>query len=235
MLPQILIAGVSSGVGKTTITLGLIAALRRRGLQVQPFKAGPDYIDPTYHTLAAGRPCRNIDTWMVPPDRALELYTQAAQNADIAVIEGVMGVFDGISYTDEEGSTAQIAKLLHAPALLILDVGKMARSAGALALGYSHFDPDLKIAGFILNRCGSESHYQGAKLAVEQATGLPVLGWLPKNADLYIPERHLGLVPSNERGELANFIGHTADVVEQHFDLGQMRRFSRNLRFAIGG
>jgi cobyrinic acid a,c-diamide synthase len=222
MLPQILIAGVSSGVGKTTITLGLIAALRRRGLQVQPFKAGPDYIDPTYHTLAAGRPCRNIDTWMVPPDRALKLYTQAVQTADIAVIEGVMGLFDGISYTDEEGSTAQIAKLLQAPVLLILDVGKMARSAGALALGYCHFDPKLKIAGFILNRCGSESHYQGTKLAVEQATRLPVLGWLPKNADLYIPERHLGLVPGNERGELADFFGHAADVVEQHFDLDQI-------------
>ncbi|HXV99746.1 MAG TPA: cobyrinate a,c-diamide synthase, partial [Anaerolineae bacterium] len=126
------------------------------------------------------------------------------------------------SYSDEEGSTAQIAKLLQAPVLLILDVGKMARSAGALALGYCRFDPKLKIAGFILNRCGSESHYQGTKLAVEQATGLPVLGWLPKNADLHIPERHLGLVPGNERGELADFFGRVADVVEQHFDLDQI-------------
>jgi cobyrinic acid a,c-diamide synthase len=224
---QILVAGVSSGVGKTTITLGLIAALRRRGLRVQPFKAGPDYIDPTYHTLAAELPCRNIDTWMVPPNRALELYARAAQTADIAVIEGVMGVFDGFSYTAEEGSTAQIAKLLNAPVLLVLDVGKMARSAGALAWGYTHFDPDLKIAGFILNRCGSESHYRGTKLAVEQATALPVVGWLLKNADLHIPERHLGLVPTDERGELTHFITLAAELVEQYFDLEQILTIAR--------
>lgn len=222
MTAQILIAGVSSGVGKTTITLGLIAALRRRGLRVQPFKAGPDYIDPTYHTLAAGRPCRNIDTWMVPPDRALSLYGRASQAADIAVIEGVMGVFDGYNYSDEEGSTAQIAKLVGAPVLLVLDVGKMARSAGALAQGYAQFDPNLKLAGFILNRCGSESHYAGVKQAVENATGLPVLGWLPKNAELHIPERHLGLVPTDERGELSDFITRAADLIENYFEMEQI-------------
>ncbi|MBE7472861.1 MAG: cobyrinic acid a,c-diamide synthase [Anaerolineae bacterium] len=222
MTAQILIAGVSSGVGKTTITLGLIAALRRRGLRVQPFKAGPDYIDPTYHTLAAGRPCRNIDTWMVPPDRALELYDRASQTTDMAVIEGVMGVFDGYNYSDEEGSTAQIAKLVGAPVLLVLDVGKMARSAAALARGYAQFDPDLKLAGFILNRCGSESHYMGVKQAVENATGLPVLGWLPKNAELHIPERHLGLVPTDERGELSGFIARAADLIEQYFEVEQI-------------
>jgi len=222
MTAQILIAGVSSGVGKTTITLGLIAALRRRGLRVQPFKAGPDYIDPTYHTLAAGRPCRNIDTWMVPPDRALELYDRASQTTDMAVIEGVMGVFDGYNYSDEEGSTAQIAKLVGAPVLLVLDVGKMARSAAALARGYAQFDPDLKLAGFILNRCGSESHYAGVKQAVEDATGLPILGWLPKNAELHIPERHLGLVPTDERGELSDFITRAADMIEQYFEVEQI-------------
>lgn len=199
--------------------MGTIAALKRHGLQVQPFKAGPDYIDPTYHTLAAGRPCRNIDTWMVPPERALALFQNAAREADIAVIEGVMGLFDGFSYETEAGSTAEIAKLIDAPVLLILDVGKTARSAGAIALGYTKFDPDLNLTGFILNRCGSESHYQGTKLTVEQATNLPVLGWLPKEANLHIPERHLGLVPTNERGELTNFINHTANLIQQYFDL----------------
>jgi cobyrinic acid a,c-diamide synthase len=222
MKAQILIAGTSSGVGKTTITMGLIAALRRRGWQVQPFKAGPDYIDPTYHTLAAGRPCRNIDTWMAPPDRALALYAKATQSCDIAVIEGVMGVFDGFSYTDEEGSSAQIAKLVQAPVLLVLDVGKMARSAGAIALGYTRFDPDLNIVGFIINRCGSPGHYQGVKQAIEQTTSLPVVGWLPKQAELHIPERHLGLVPTDERGDLTQFIGLAADLVERYFDLDKI-------------
>ena len=219
MKAKIVIAGASSGVGKTTITMGIIAALKRQSLQVQPFKAGPDYIDPTYHALAAGRPCRNIDTWMVPPERALALFQNASREADIAIIEGVMGLFDGFSYETEAGSSAEIAKLIDAPVLLILDVGKMARSVGAIAIGYANFDPDLNLAGFILNRCGSESHYQGARLAVEQATALPVLGWLPKDADLHIPERHLGLVPTNERGELTDFINHTADLIEQYFDL----------------
>jgi cobyrinic acid a,c-diamide synthase len=222
MSAKILVAGTNSGVGKTTITLGLIAALRRQGRRVQPFKAGPDYIDPTYHTLAAGRPCRNIDTWMVPPDRAVALFNQASQDSDIAVIEGVMGVFDGFSYETEEGSSAQIAKLVGAPVLLILDVGKMARSAGAIASGYAKFDPNLNLAGFILNRCGSAGHYQGIKLAVEQATTLPVLGWLPKDAGLHIPERHLGLVPTDERGELTTFITHAAGIVDQYFDLDQI-------------
>lgn len=219
---RLLIAGTNSGVGKTTLTMGLIAALRRRGLRVQPFKAGPDYIDPTYHTLAAGRPCRNIDTWMVPPHRAVALFTQATRGADLALIEGVMGLFDGFSYEHEEGSSAEIAKLTGAPVLLVLDVGKMARSAGAIASGYANFDPALPLAGFILNRCGSEGHYQGVKLAVEQATHRPVVGWLPKNAELHIPERHLGLVPTDERGELSDFIAHTADLIESYFDLDQI-------------
>ena len=219
MLKKLLIAGTNSGVGKTTITMGLIAALRRRGLRVQPFKAGPDYIDPTYHTLAAGRPCRNIDTWMVPPQRALALFYKAAHPADLALIEGVMGVFDGFSYDSEDGSSAQIAKLVNAPVLLVLDVGKMARSVGALVTGYTNYDPALPLAGFILNRCGSEGHYQGLKQAIGQVTSLPVLGWLPKETGLHIPERHLGLVPTDERGELTDFIGHTADLLERYFDL----------------
>lgn len=219
---RLVIAGTHSGVGKTTITMGLLAALHRRGLQVQPFKAGPDYIDPTYHALAAGRPCRNIDTWMVPPPTAVALFERAAEGADLAIVEGVMGVFDGYSYEDDEGSSAQIAKLLGAPVILVLDVGAMARSSGALASGYASFDPDLNVAGFILNRCGSANHYEGTKLAVERASGLPVVGWVPKDASLAIPERHLGLVPTNERGELTELIDHAAEVVEEHFDLERL-------------
>ena len=226
-LPRIFIAGTHSGAGKTTLTMGLIAALRARGLAVQPFKAGPDYIDPTYHTLAAGRACRNLDTWMIPQDRAVSMFAHAAADADLAVIEGVMGLFDGFSYVDEEGSNAEIAKRTHTPVLLVLDVGKMARSAGAAALGYARFDPDLPLAGFILNRCGSNRHFQGVKTAVERATGLPVMGWLPKDAGLHIPERHLGLVPTDERGELSDFIARAADVVARHLDLDAILDLAR--------
>ncbi len=224
--PTLLIAGTHSGVGKTTLTMGLIAALKRRGLNVQPFKAGPDYIDPTYHTLAAGQKCRNIDTWMVPPSRALAMFQHAARHADIAVIEGVMGIFDGFSYTEESGSSAEIAKLVGAPTLIVLDVRAMARSAGALAQGFSNFDPQLNVVGFIANRCGSESHYRGVKTAIENASNLPVLGWLPTNIDLHIPERHLGLIPTDERGELSAFIARAADLVEKHFDIPEILKLA---------
>lgn len=220
--PRLVIAGQSSGVGKTTITLGLIAALARRGIQVQPFKCGPDYIDPTYHSLAAGRPCRNLDTWMLSPTQMQESFRRAMAGAHLAVIEGVMGLYDGSSYTSEEGATAHIAKLLDAPTLLILDIGKLARSAGALALGYQRFDPALRLAGFILNRAGSASHAQGCARAVEAATGLPCLGWLPKETGLHIPERHLGLIPTQERASLQPLVEAAAQAVEATFDLDRI-------------
>ncbi len=227
MTARLVIAGVRSGVGKTTVTAGLIAALARRGLMVQPFKTGPDYIDPTYHTLAAGRPCRNLDTWMVPPERVQALFTHVAADADIAVVEGVMGIFDGFSYEGEEGSTAQVAKLIAAPVILMLDAGKMARSAGALALGYQQFDPALPLAGFIVNKVGSDKHGQGVATAIEQATGLPVLGWLTRDSELEIPERHLGLIPTAEPGRWQAFINAAADRVEQTLDLVRLLALAR--------
>lgn len=227
MIPRILIAGQSSGVGKTTITLGLITALRRRGLTVQPFKCGPDYIDPTYHTLAAGRPCRNLDTWMLNEAQMLASFARACIDADIAIIEGVMGVFDGASYTDELGSAAHIAKLLNAPVLLVLDIGKLARSAGALALGYQHFDRQLPLAGYILNRAGSQSHAAGCALSVEATTDLPVVGWLSRQEELHIPERHLGLIPTVERDALDGLMRAAGDAVEKNFDLGKVEKLAQ--------
>lgn len=226
-IPRLIIAGTHSGVGKTTVTVGLIATLRQRGLTVQPFKAGPDYIDPTYHSLAAGRPCRNLDTWMVPPERVRALFAHAAREADIAIVEGVMGVYDGCGYEDEAGSTAQLAKLLDAPVILVLDAGSMARSAGAVALGYQRFDPDLSVAGFIINRVASEGHGQGVATAIRGATGLPILGWLPRCSELEMPERHLGLVPTPELSRCGSLVEAAADHVVRHLDLDHLLSLAR--------
>lgn len=196
--PRLVIAGTESGVGKTTIATGIMAALKNRGLRVQPFKVGPDYIDPTYHALATGLPSRNLDSWMLSHDAIAELFERAARKADVSVIEGVMGLFDGHSGSDEEGSTAEVAKILSAPVVLIIDAGKMARSAAAVALGYARYDPVLDLKGFIINNVGSERHFEWVKEAIEQATSIPVLGYLPKDAQFEMQERHLGLIPTVE-------------------------------------
>ncbi len=216
------IAGTHSGVGKTTLTTGIIAALRRRGLTVQPFKVGPDYIDPTYHALAAGRPCRNLDTWMLPPERVRSLFSRAARDADIAIIEGVMGLYDGADYDDECGSTAEVAKLLRAPVIVVLDASKMARSAGAVALGCRRFDERVPLAGFIINRVAGEGHGRGVASVVAKATGLPVLGWVTRDEALCIPERHLGLIPTREPGRWEEFVRAAGDVVAQYLDIDQL-------------
>lgn len=226
-IPRIVIAGAASSVGKTTITAGLIAALRQRGLIVQPFKCGPDYIDPTYHECAAGRPCRNLDAWMLDDAQLLEGFSRACADADIAVIEGVMGLFDGCNWTDERASTAQIAKLLGAPVLLVVDIGGAARSAAAVVLGCQHFDPDLALRGVVLNFAGSEGHARGCGEAIKARTGLPVLGWLPRHSRLQIPERHLGLVPGGEHLNPETLIAEIAAELDQRFDVAAVIDMAR--------
>src|SRR5579871_3252421 len=218
-IPRVVIAGASSNVGKTTITAGLIAALRQRGLKVQPFKCGPDHVDPSYHERAAGRPCRNLDTWMLNESQLLESFARACEDADIAVVEGVMGLYDGSDWHDERGSTAQIAKLLNAPVLMVFDISGSARSAAAAVLGYQQFDRAVAIRGVILNFAGSERHALGCASAIERATALPMVGWLPRDMQLQIPERHLGLVPGGEQVDSDALIAQMAEGVGARFDL----------------
>ncbi|MDO8189334.1 cobyrinate a,c-diamide synthase [Conexibacter sp. JD483] len=198
MIPRLVVAGTSSGAGKTTIASGLIGALRARGLRVQGFKVGPDYIDPSYHALASGRPGRNLDAYLAGTELIAPLFRHGSGDADIAVIEGVMGLFDGASGRGELASTAQVSKLLHAPVVLVVDGSAMARSAAAIVHGFATFDPQVDVAGVIFNRVGSDVHEQLLREAVEPL-GLPVLGALRRDERISAPERHLGLVPVAER------------------------------------
>lgn len=198
--PRLVIAGTSSGVGKTTVTLAILAALRQRGRRVQPFKAGPDFIDPGHHTAATGRASRNLDGWMLGADLNRALFAKAAADADISIIEGMMGLFDGSSPVNEIGSTAEIAKQLDAPVLLVIDGSAMARSAAAMVSGYAQFDPALRVAGVLFNRVNSEGHYQLLKEAVEQHTNVAVVGYLRQDQAVTISDRHLGLVTAMEQG-----------------------------------
>jgi cobyrinic acid a,c-diamide synthase len=199
--PRVVIAGTSSGVGKTTAMLAILAALRERGRQVQPFKAGPDFIDPTHHRAATGRPSRNLDGWMLGKDLNRSIFARAAADADLSIIEGMMGLFDSSSPVNDIGSTAELAKQLEAPVILVVDGSAMARSAAAMVAGYARFDPALRVAGVLFNRVGSDGHYQLLKAAVEQETDVVALGYLHSDAAMTIPERHLGLVMATEQGD----------------------------------
>jgi len=198
--PRLLIAGVQSGVGKTTVTLGILSALSKRGLEVQPFKAGPDFLDPGHHTAAIGgkRISRNLDGWMMPEAAVHELFARSARGADISVIEGVMGLFDGVSGTDESGSGAQLSKILDLPVVLVVDAKGLARSAAALVHGYATLDPQVKLAGVIFNRVSGAGHYEYLKTAVESLTKVRPLGWVKTEGDAALAERHLGLRAASE-------------------------------------
>lgn len=196
MIPRLVIAGTSSHVGKTTVTVGLIRALRRRGFRVAGFKCGPDYLDPTYHARAAASTCHNLDGWMMGREAVMETFLRASRDADIAVIEGVMGLFDGASPTGDEGSTAEIAKWLDASVVLVCDASGMARSIVPMSRGFEAYDKELRLAGIICNRIGSLGHLELLRAAM--AGSLPVLGGLPKEDALVFPERHLGLQTAGE-------------------------------------
>ncbi len=187
------VAGTASGVGKTTVVLAIIAALRSRYLTVQPFKCGPDFIDGGHLALVANRAARNLDTWMLNAEANREIFARASAGCDVAVVEGVMGLFDGVTGSSEEGSTAEIAKLLDLPVVLVLDAGNSARSIAAVVRGFETFDPGLRFVGIVLNRVAGDGHYRMLDSAICQSSAVPVLGWLPMEADAVIPERYLGL------------------------------------------
>ena len=217
--PRIVLAGVSSGVGKTTVVTGLLRVLRDQGLAVQPFKVGPDYIDPGFHEKAAGRDSYNLDTWLVPEERLVSTFCTLAGGADLSVIEGVMGLFDGGAAG--VSSTAHIARLLQAPVVLVMNCRSMGQSAAAVALGYREYAPDVEIAGVILNQLGSDNHEQIIREAMA-GIGMPVLGALHRTDALQTPERHLGLTPVTET-ETDALIAHMAETVGAGLDLAAIR------------
>ncbi|WP_218595238.1 cobyrinate a,c-diamide synthase [Pseudonocardia oceani] len=219
MTARALVVGApSSGSGKTTVATGLMAALRRRGTAVAPFKVGPDYIDPGYHALATGRPGRNLDPVLAGSDRILPLARHGSAGAEIAVVEGVMGLFDG-RLRDGAGSTAQVAGLLGAPVVLVVDVRGQSRSLAALLHGFRTFDPAVRVAGVVLNRVGSPRHEDVLRAAADEV-GLPVLGALPRRDALEVPSRHLGLVTAAEHGAAAlAAVDAMAELVAAHVDL----------------
>jgi cobyrinic acid a,c-diamide synthase len=227
VIPRIVVAGTSSGAGKTTVACGLIGALRARGLRVQGFKVGPDYIDPSYHALASGRPGRNLDAFLSGPDLIAPLVRHGATGADVAVIEGVMGLFDGASGQGELASTGHVAKLLRAPVLLVVDAESMARSAAAIVHGYRSFDPEIDVAGVVFNRVGSDTHELLLREAVEPL-GVPVVGALRRDARVSAPERHLGLVPAGERERRTRTaLEALAGLAELSVDLDEVLRLAR--------
>lgn len=221
-VPRLLIAAPGSGHGKTTVVCGLAAALVRAGVDVRTFKAGPDYLDPTWHRLVTGRPSRNLDGWMTGPEGVRQGFTRGAEGGEIALIEGVMGLFDGRDPRSLDGSGAELALLLDAPVLLVVDASGMARSAAAVVEGFARHVPGVRVAGVIFNRVGSKGHTQLLAEAMEAVAGVRCLGGLPAAPELAVPERHLGLVSATIAGS-SDWVGRLAGWVAEHVDLDGVR------------
>ncbi len=220
------IAGTQSGVGKTTLTLGLLAALRKRGLSVQPFKIGPDFIDPGHHTAVSGVSSRNLDGWMLSQAYNTAVFNRSLHGHDVGVVEGMMGLFDGYDGKSEAGSTAEMAKWLGLPVLLVVDASAMARSVAAVIRGFQHFDPELNVAGVIFNKIGGPGHLHYLEEAVCDVPDITLLGGLPSDPAISLPERHLGLVTPEEQPLSAGQLAHLAEVIEAHLDLPSLLRLS---------
>nr|WP_234971491.1 cobyrinate a,c-diamide synthase [Jatrophihabitans endophyticus] len=230
-MPRVVVSAPASGQGKTSVATGLLGAFRQAGLTVSPHKVGPDYIDPGYHTLAAGRPGRNLDPFLVGEERIVPMFAHGAvtpQPADVAVVEGVMGLFDGASGRADFASTAHVARLLAAPVVLVVDASGAARSVAALLHGFATFDDSVRLGGVIFNRVGSPAHTALLREAVEPL-GIPVLGAIGRRDSLAVPSRHLGLVPAAERSAAAlDVVAELTQVVREAVDLEAVLRLARS-------
>jgi cobyrinic acid a,c-diamide synthase len=216
-IPRFVIAGERSGVGKSTITVGMLLALRARGLEPQAFKAGPDFLDPMHHSVVLGKPSHNLDTWMFR-DQVVPSFVRGSKGSKISVIEGVMGLYDGLDGRSEEGSTSHLAKVLKAPVVLVIDASSSSRSVGAVALGFKEYDPEVNIVGVIFNNVGGPAHLAMLR---DSLRGLECLGGVPSEAAVELRSRHLGLIPATEDPDMARYARIQA-LIEEHVDLDRI-------------
>lgn len=231
-IPRIVVAGTHSGVGKTTVATGIMAAFRRRGLRVQGFKVGPDFIDPTFHHAATGRPSRNLDGWMLPRGTNLDVFARAIHDADVAVIEGVMGLFDGKSSPSLAGTTAEMAIWLDAAVVLVLDAAAMAGSAAAIVHGFDTLVPELQLSAVVCNKVASAKHYGYLRDAITARCRPAPIGYLPRDASFSIPERHLGLHLAHE-ALTEDRLRQLAEWLESHLDLDRLLELSSRSELAV--
>ncbi len=221
--PRALVAGERSGIGKSTVTVGILLALQRMGLDPQPYKSGPDFLDPMHHDMLLERRCRNLDTWMFPSS-VPELFRRSCAGAGASVIEGVMGMYDGVDGRREEGSSAHLAKMLDCPVILVVDASGSARSIGAVVEGFKRYDPDVRIGGVIANMVGSDRH---ASMVEDSIRGVPFLGGLPKEDAVGLQSRHLGLVPAAEQFSQGRYDAIRA-LIEDNLDMGMLMEIARS-------
>lgn len=214
-----IIGATGSGAGKTTVVLAILSYLSKQGYAAAPFKVGPDFIDPGHHTKISGKTCFNLDSWMLTREYNTQIFRQNAKNSDIAVVEGVMGLFDGYDALSETGSTAQMAKWLDLPVVLVVSAKGKARSAAAVVKGFEEFDPQLKLAGVIFTKIGSAVHYDYLKTAVEQNCKTTCLGFMPQNEKIFMPERHLGLMTAQEMDIKKDVLSLMGSMVEDHIEM----------------
>jgi Ni-sirohydrochlorin a,c-diamide synthase len=231
-MPRLILAGDRSSAGKTTISTGVMSLLHERGMNVQPFKVGLDYIDPSYHSLVTGRQGENLDGFLMSEQAILEAFQHSAEGADIAMIEGVRGLYEGLEALSDIGSTAQIAKILKAPVVLVVDAQSITRSTAAIVKGYKDFDRGVNLKGVILNKVGSDRHAEKAKAAIEKYTGVEVLGAIPRNKGMSLTVRHLGLIPAREGasrvGDFDARIAKIKDIMREHVNVDRLLEIAKS-------